>query len=100
MIPNSFVIWSKQTDVEEYLGGADADVEATLKSFQDALAYAFSYGKPLSFFQWKKKKLIFILWEAQQVPLHGLKSNSTASEFGGKNSGYQEDSGYDRILAG
>ena len=31
-----------QTDVEEYLG-ADADVEATLKSFQDALAYAFSY---------------------------------------------------------
>ena len=29
-----------QTDVEEYLGGADADVEATLKSFQDALAYA------------------------------------------------------------
>ena len=30
-----------QTDVEEYLGGADADVEGTLKSFQDALAYAF-----------------------------------------------------------
>jgi len=29
-----------QADVEEYLGGADADVEATLKSFQDALAYA------------------------------------------------------------
>ena len=28
-----------QTDVEEYLGGADADVEGTLKSFQDALAY-------------------------------------------------------------
>ena len=30
-----------KTDVEEYLGGADADVEATLKSFQDALAYGF-----------------------------------------------------------
>ncbi|KAF8809937.1 Prefoldin, subunit 3 [Phlegmacium glaucopus] len=26
------------TDVEEYLGGADANVEGTLKSFQDALA--------------------------------------------------------------
>ena len=33
-----------QTDVEEYLGGADADVEVTLKSFQDALAYAFFFS--------------------------------------------------------
>jgi hypothetical protein len=38
--------------------------------------------------------------KAQQVPLHGFKSNSTASEFGGENSRYQEDPGYGRIFAG
>ncbi|KAG6844321.1 hypothetical protein H0H87_007805 [Tephrocybe sp. NHM501043] len=29
-------------NVEEYLGGPDGEVEGTLKSFQDALAYAFA----------------------------------------------------------
>lgn len=36
-----FLTLVKKTDVEEYIGGADADVEAILKSFQDALAYVF-----------------------------------------------------------
>lgn len=31
---------SLQADVEEYLGGPDAEVEGPLKNFQDALAYA------------------------------------------------------------
>lgn len=31
----------EQADVEEYLGGPDAEVEGPLKNFQDALAYAF-----------------------------------------------------------
>jgi len=33
-----------QADVEEYLGGRDSDVETTLKSFQDALAYVIPDG--------------------------------------------------------
>jgi len=93
LLYRSFVLTcDPQADVEEYLGGADADVEATLKSFQDALAYAQFF----TLLQWK----VFILWEAQQVPLHGLESNSTASELGRKNPGYQENSRYGRILTG
>ena len=36
--------------MEEYLGGPDADVEAPLKAFQDALAYALpiSLDRPSS----------------------------------------------------
>ena len=47
----------KKTDVEEYIGGADADVEAILKSFQDALAYVLF----LFLFQFEKKKIYIFM---------------------------------------
>jgi len=60
------------TDVEEYLGGANADVEATLKSFQDALAKYRYMDSSLT------------------------QRRASLEE---KNSGYPKDSGYGRILA-
>ena len=53
-----------QADVEEYLGGPDAEVEESLKGFQDAIAYVMSnftnFGAMSSCFT-----------KGQQVPIHG-----------------------------
>jgi hypothetical protein len=53
-----------QADVEQYLGGAEAEVESTLKGFQEAIAYVYTDLAE----RWNSD---CCFTKGQQVPIYG-----------------------------
>ena len=64
-----------QSDVEQHIGGPDAEVEPVLRSFQDAIAYVPI--EPLD----SQVKTHFTL---KEVPVYGKQPEPTAKRSGGE----------------
>jgi hypothetical protein len=69
---------SPQSSVEEHVGGPDAEVESTLKQFQEAIAYVLVHCA------FKMSVLMIAHPMYQQVSIHGVKFATTQEGALGK----------------